>query len=45
MRTAVAVMDVCGIRAVQVDGSQAHVVLPEVVAQFRRRLDAPLQEE
>jgi hypothetical protein len=30
---------------VQVDGSQAHVVLPAVLAQFRRRLDAPLMEE
>jgi hypothetical protein len=28
-----------------VDGSQAHVVLPEVLAQFRRRVDAPLREE
>ena len=24
------------------DGAQAHVVLPEVLAQFRRRLDEPL---
>ena len=38
-------MDTCGIRAVQGDGSQEHVVLPEVLAQFRRRLDAPLMEE
>jgi hypothetical protein len=28
-----------------VDGSQAHFVLPEVLAQFRRRVDAPLMEE
>jgi len=28
-----------------VDGSQAHVVLPEVLAHFRSRLDAPLMEE
>ena len=45
LRTDLAVMYGCGIRAVQVDGSQAHVVLPEVLAQFRRRLDAPLMEE
>ena len=40
-----AVMYACGIREVQGDGSQEHVVLPEVLAQFRRRLDAPLMEE
>jgi Transposase domain (DUF772) len=45
VRTDLAVMYACGIRAVQVDGSQAHFVLPEVLAQFRRRLDAPLMEE
>jgi hypothetical protein len=45
LRTDVAVMYACGIQAVQVDGSQAHVVLPEGLAQFRRRLDAPLMEE
>jgi hypothetical protein len=28
-----------------VDGSQEHFVLPEVLAQFRSRLDAPLMEE
>jgi hypothetical protein len=28
-----------------VDGSQEHVVLPEVLAQFRRRIDASLMEE
>jgi hypothetical protein len=28
-----------------VDGSQAHVGLPEVLAQCRSRLDAPLMEE
>ena len=41
----VAVMYACGIREVQVDGSQEHFVLPEVLAQFRSRLDAPLMEE
>ena len=27
------------------DGSQEYFVLPEVLAQFRRRIDAPLMEE
>jgi Transposase domain (DUF772) len=45
VRTDLAVMYACGIREVQVDGSQAHVVRPEVLAQFRSRLDAPLMEE
>jgi hypothetical protein len=45
LRTDLAVMDACGIMEVQVDCSQAHVVLPEVLAQFRSRLDAPLREE
>ena len=45
LRTDVAVMYACGISAVQVDGSQEHVVLPEVLAQFRRRLDEPLMAE
>jgi hypothetical protein len=33
------------IGAVQVDGSQAHGVLPAVLARFRSRLDASLMEE
>jgi transposase len=45
LRTDLAVMYACGIMEVQVDGSQAHVVLPEVLAQFRSRLDGPLMEE
>ena len=45
LRTDLAVMYACGIVEVQVDGSQAPVVLPEVLAQFRSRLDAPLMEE
>jgi hypothetical protein len=45
LRTDVAVMYACGIGKVQVDGSQEHCVLPEVVAHVRRRLDAPLLEE
>jgi transposase-like protein DUF772 len=42
LRTDLAVRYACGIDKVQVDGSQAHVVLLEVLAQFRRRLDEPL---
>jgi hypothetical protein len=45
LRTDLAVMYACGIREVQVEGSQEHFVLPEVPAQFRRRLDEPLMEE
>jgi hypothetical protein len=45
LRTDLAVMYACGITEVQVDGSQKHFVLPEVLAQFRRRLDEPLMEE
>ena len=39
LRTDLAVMYACGILEVQVDGSQEHFVLPEVLAQFRSRLD------
>jgi hypothetical protein len=45
LRTDVAVMYACGIRAVQGDRSQVHFVLPEVLAPFRSRLEAPLMEE
>jgi len=45
LRTDMAVMDACGIGVVQVDGSQEHVVLPEVLAQFRSRIDDALMEE
>jgi Transposase domain (DUF772) len=45
LRTDLAVMHACGITEVRVDRAQAHVVLPEVLAQFRSRLDAPLMEE
>jgi hypothetical protein len=45
IRTDVAVMYACGIREVQVDGSQEHFVLPEVLAQFRSRIDDALMEE
>jgi len=45
LRTDLAVMYACGIPEVQVDGAQAHFVLPEVLAQFRSRVDASLMEE
>jgi transposase len=45
LRTDLAVMYACGITAVQVDRTQDHFVLPEVLAQFRRRLDEPLMAE
>jgi hypothetical protein len=45
LRTDLAVMYACGITEVQVDGSQEYCVLPEVLAQCRRRLDKPLMEE
>ena len=45
LRSDLAVMYGGGIDKVQVDGSQAHCVLPEVLAHFRRRLDAPLMAE
>jgi transposase len=45
LRTDGAVMYACGIAAVQVDRAQEHFVLPEVLAQFRRRLDEPLMAE
>jgi hypothetical protein len=38
-------MYACGIMEVQVDGAQEQFVLPEVLAHFRSRLDAPLMEE
>jgi hypothetical protein len=45
LRTDLAVRYACGIVEIQVDGSQEHVVLPEVLAHFRSRLDAPLMAE
>jgi hypothetical protein len=44
VRTDLAVMYACGILAVQVESSQAHCVLPEVLAHFRSRLDASRME-
>ena len=45
MRTDVAVMYACGLRDVQADRSQAHFVLPETLAQSRRRIDPELMDE
>ena len=45
LRTDLAVMYACGIMAIQVDGAQEHFVLPEVLAQFRSRVEDSLREE
>ncbi len=45
LRTDLAVMYACGIADVQVDRSQEHFVLPEVLAQFRSRIDEVLMDE
>ena len=45
LRTDFAVMYACGITEVQADPAQAHFVLPEVLAQFRSRMDAALMDE
>jgi hypothetical protein len=45
LRTDLAVMDACGITEIHVDRTQGHFVLPEVLAQFRRRIDERLMEE
>lgn len=45
LRTDFAVMYACGITEVQADPTQAHFVLPEVLAQFRSRIDAALMDE
>ena len=45
LRTDVAVMYACGIDEVQLESPQEHFVLPETLAQFRRRMDAALMEE
>jgi len=44
-RTDLAVMYACGMIEVQADRSQGHFVLPEVLAQFRCRIDEALMEE
>jgi hypothetical protein len=43
--TDVAVMYACGIEGVQFGSQPAHFVLPETLAQFRRRLDQALLDE
>lgn len=45
LRTDLAVMYACGITEVQVNGAQAHFVLPELLTQFRSRLDEDLLQE
>jgi transposase-like protein DUF772 len=45
LRTDLAVMYACGIAEVQVNRAQAHFVLPELLTQFRSRLDEPLLQE
>ena len=45
LRTDLAVMYACGIRQVQVNQAQDHFVLPEVLTQFRSRLDEALLNE
>jgi Transposase domain (DUF772) len=45
LRTDLAVMYACGITEVQVNRTQAHFVMPELLTQFRRRLDDALLQE
>jgi len=45
LRTDLAVRYACGVTEVQADRAQGHFVLPEVLAQFRSRIDAALMEE
>ena len=45
LRTDLAVMYACGITEVQVNRTQAHFVLPELLTQFRSRLDEPVLNE
>lgn len=45
LRPDVAVMDACGLREVQAEHSQAQFVLPETLAQFRRRIDQDLMDD
>jgi hypothetical protein len=45
LRTDVAVMYACGLREVHADHSQAHFVLPETLAQFRRRIDQDVMDD
>ena len=45
LRTDVALMYACGLREVHADRAQAHFVLPETLAQFRRHIDPDLRDE
>ena len=45
LRTDLAVMYACGITEVQVNRAQDHFVLPELLTQFRSRLEEPVLEE
>ena len=45
LRTDLAVMYACGIEHVQVNREQAHFVLPELLTQFRSRLEEELLQE
>ena len=45
LRADLAVMYACGIAEVQVNRTQAHFVLPELLTQFRSRLDDALLQE
>jgi hypothetical protein len=45
LRTDLAVMYACGITQVQVNQAQDHFVLPELLTQFRSRLEEPLLNE
>jgi hypothetical protein len=45
LRTDFAVMYACGIEAVAWDCPQEHCVLPETLAQFRRRIEDALRDE
>jgi len=45
VRTDVAVMYACGLREVHADHAPAHFVLPETLAQFRRRMDQDLMDD
>jgi hypothetical protein len=45
LRTDLAVRYACGIEEVQVERAQGHFVLPELLTQFRSRLDEALLEE
>ena len=45
LRTDVAIMYACGLDEVQLDSPQEHFVLPEILAQFRSRLDEALMDE